>query len=80
MSYLNDTVKAVTGFSLSYFIQQEILAEAQRLLFYTELSIKEIADRLGYEDPKYFIRFFGKGKGESPSLFRKNILAHKQPA
>jgi AraC family transcriptional activator of pobA len=78
VSYLNDNVKAVTGFSVSYFIQQEVLAEAQRLLFYTELSIKEIADRLGYEDPKYFIRFFGKRKGISPSLFRKNALSGKR--
>lgn len=72
VSYLNDTVKAVTGFAVSYFIQQEVLAEAQRLLFYTELSIKEIATRLGYDDPKYFIRVFGKGNGASPTLFRKN--------
>jgi AraC family transcriptional activator of pobA len=78
LSYLNDSVKAVTGFSVSYFIKQEILAEAQRLLFYTNLSIKEIADQLGYEDPKYFIRFFGKDKGLSPNRFRKNALAGKR--
>jgi len=71
VSYLNDTVKAVTGFSLSYFIQQEVMVEAQRLLFYSELSIKEIAYALGYDDDKYFIRLFGKTVGTSPSNFRK---------
>ena len=74
-SYLNDTVKSVTGFPVTYFIQQEVLAEAQRLLIYTPMSIKEIASDLGYEDHKYFIRLFGKVVGVSPSAFRKNKLA-----
>ncbi|MBO0359208.1 helix-turn-helix transcriptional regulator [Hymenobacter sp. BT186] len=71
VSHLNDTVKAMTGFSVSYFIQQEVLAEAQRLLFYTDLNVQEIADQLGYEDVKYFSRLFAKGVGVAPSLFRK---------
>ncbi|MVM33942.1 helix-turn-helix domain-containing protein [Spirosoma sp. HMF4905] len=71
-SHLNDTVKSVTGFSVTYHIQQSILTEAQRLLVYTDLSVQEISTRLGFEDPKYFIRLFGKGKGLSPAKFRKN--------
>ncbi len=74
VSHLNDTVKAVTGFSVSYFIQQEVLAEAQRLLIYTDLSIQEVAGRLGYEDQKYFSRLFGKGIGVPPSRFRQQGL------
>ncbi|ADB39763.1 transcriptional regulator, AraC family [Spirosoma linguale DSM 74] len=71
-SHLNDTIKSVTGFSVTYHIQQAILTEAQRLLAYTDLTVQEIATRLGYEDPKYFIRLFGKGKGLSPAKFRKS--------
>ncbi|WP_306349590.1 AraC family transcriptional regulator [Flavobacterium sp. '19STA2R22 D10 B1'] len=71
-SYLNDTVKSVTGFSLSHYIQQEVVREAQRLLYYSELSIKEIAIDLGYEDYKYFNRLFSKVTGYSPGVFRKN--------
>lgn len=71
-SHLNDTVKSMTGFSVTYHIQQAVLAEAQRLLIYTDLSVQEIAGRLGYEDTKYFIRLFGKGAGLSPAKFRKN--------
>jgi AraC family transcriptional activator of pobA len=73
-SHLNDTVKSVTGFSVSYFIQQHVLAEAQRLLLYTDLPVQEVARRLGYEDQKYFSRFFGKGAGVPPSLFRQQGL------
>jgi len=71
-SYLNDTVKAVTGFPLTFFIRQEVISEAQRLLYYSELSVKEIAYNLGYEDDKYFIRLFGKSTGISPANFRKS--------
>lgn len=71
VSYLNDTVKSVTGFSATHFIQQEIFRESQRLLCYTDKSIKEIAFSLGYEDYKYFIRLFSKSVGVSPSNFRK---------
>jgi AraC family transcriptional regulator, transcriptional activator of pobA len=35
--------------------------------------VKEVADRLGYEDPSYFIRFFKKHTGQSPDSFRKNF-------
>ena len=72
VSYLNDTVKSVTGFPSTYYIQHEIFREAQRLLFYTAKSVKEIAFQLGYDDYKYFIRLFNKTIGTSPANFRKN--------
>lgn len=70
-SYLNDTLKAVTGFSCTHIIQQEIIGEAQRLLFYTSKSVKEIAFELGFQDHKYFIRQFGKATDRTPLTFRK---------
>ena len=70
-AYLKECVKSTTGFSISYWIQQEILIEAQRLLFYSQLSIKEIASELGYEDFSYFSRLFQKLSGETPTQFRK---------
>ncbi|MCF2489264.1 AraC family transcriptional regulator [Dyadobacter sp. CY347] len=71
VSYLNDTVKSITGFSSTWLIRQEVLREAQRLLFYTTKSVKEIAFQLGFEDHKYFIRLFSKTIGTSPANFRK---------
>ncbi|MFH6951041.1 AraC family transcriptional regulator [Flavobacterium sp. FlaQc-51] len=75
VSHLNDTVKAVTGFSLTYHIQQEVLREAQRLLFHSHFSVKEIAVLLGYEDYKYFNRLFSKVTGISPGAFRKQEIS-----
>lgn len=71
VSHLNDTVRSVTGFPVTYYIQQELMREAQRLLYYSDLSVKEIADSLGFEDAQYFNRLFSKIMGISPGAFRK---------
>lgn len=73
INYLNDTVKSVTGFSASHFIQQEMLREAQRLLCYTDLTIKEISGKLGYDDSKYFNRLFTKLSRITPGRFRNDF-------
>jgi AraC-like DNA-binding protein len=68
--YLNEAVKEVTGFTVSYWIQQEVIMEAKRLLYHSVCSVKEIAYQLGYEDHTYFSRLFRKAVGRSPGEFR----------
>ncbi|QJB30059.1 helix-turn-helix transcriptional regulator [Chitinophaga oryzae] len=70
LSYLNEMVKGHTGFPVSHWIQQESLREAKRLLYYTDLTTKEIAFRTGFEDHTYFARVFRKLAGETPLTFR----------
>lgn len=70
LSYLNELVKGHTGFPVSHWIQQESLREAKRLLYYTDLTTKEIAFRTGFEDHTYFARVFRKLAGETPLTFR----------
>jgi AraC-like DNA-binding protein len=76
VAHLNDVVKMVTGLSASALIQKEILSEAQRLLYYSQLSIKEIAVQLGYKDTKYFIRLFTKKTELSPGDYRKTLRSN----
>jgi AraC-like DNA-binding protein len=71
-SYLNEAVKNVTGFTVSYWIRHAVALEAKRLLFYTEKSISEVASELGYDDSFYFTRLFTKASGMSPTRFRAN--------
>lgn len=78
VAHLNDVVKKVTGLSASALIQKEILSEAQRLLYYSQLSVKEISDQLGYKDTKYFIRLFTKKAGRSPGDYRKTLRSNPE--
>jgi AraC-like DNA-binding protein len=72
--YLNEAVKKTTGLTVSNCILNEIVLQAKRLLFYTKLSVKQIAITLGYEDWAYFTRLFTKATQLSPSQFRKKYL------
>lgn len=53
-------------------IKDRLILESKRLLFYTSMSVKEIAYNLNYDDDAYFVRFFTKNAGLSPASFRKN--------
>jgi AraC family transcriptional activator of pobA len=71
LGHLNETIKKATGSPVSYWIGQEILSEAKRLLNYTDADVKQIAHELGYTDYAYFIRSFRKMSGLTPLGFRK---------
>jgi AraC family transcriptional activator of pobA len=53
-------------------IQERILIEAKRLLFYTDKSAKQITYELGFDDAAYFSNFFKKHTSFSPSDFRSS--------
>jgi len=68
---LNRAIKAVTGKTCSEIIMERLILEAKRLLLFSDLSNKEVAFKLNYEDPSYFTRIFKKKTGFTPSGFRK---------
>ncbi len=68
---LNKYVKRVTHANASAIIIDRLMLEAKRLLTHTELSKKQIAWQLNYEDSSYFSRIFRKKTGLSPSHFRQ---------
>lgn len=69
-SHLNYCVNISTGKSVTYWLQNAMILEAQRLLYYTENDVREIAFALGFEDHTYFSRLFKKITGETPLTFR----------
>lgn len=58
-------------------IQERVLHEAKRLLFYTDKSAKEIAGELGFDDATHFSKFFKKKIGNTPLEFRKESVTGK---
>jgi AraC family transcriptional activator of pobA len=69
-SHLNDCVKATIGLSVTQFLQQSMLLEAKRQLYYTNDNVKTIALTLGFEDHAYFSRLFKTLTNETPLKFR----------
>lgn len=49
------------------------ISEAQRLIKSTNMSIKEIADKVGYSDPNYFTKCFKKNTGYTPTEYLESI-------
>lgn len=60
-----------------YYLRRKMLA-AEYLLKNTELSIKEIAYRLGCSSPFHFSNLFRERRGMSPSCFRERSLKNVQ--
>ncbi|MHC0443450.1 helix-turn-helix domain-containing protein [Flavobacterium sp. 3-210] len=54
-------------------IHDRIMLHARRQINYTNLSIKEIAYDLGYEDIQTFSRFFKNREGISPNQYRERV-------
>ena len=61
-----------TGISLSDFIRIKKTEEAQRLLRYTDKSLREISVYLGYSSQSHFQTVFKKQLGVTPMQYRRN--------
>ena len=70
---LYNAVKIYSGLSPKEFITNRLILEAQRKLYYSETSVKELAYELGFSDPDYFSKLFKKNTGKSISEFVKGI-------
>ncbi len=71
--YLNNAIKSGIGKTAKELIQQRIVLESKRLGLHTELSSKEIAYQLGFDDPSHFSRFFKNAENQSFADFRTSL-------
>jgi AraC family transcriptional regulator, transcriptional activator of pobA len=70
-NHLNAVVKRQTQNTAIAFMHEQILLESKSLLNQTELTIKDIAGRLGFVDSSHFNHFFKKHTGDTPASYRK---------
>lgn len=73
-SHFSRLFRSTTGFSPHEYIMLHRIDEAKALLQSTNLSVKEIAFRVGYHSEVNFITAFTDKTGTSPTQFRKNTL------
>lgn len=74
-SHLMRMFKGSTGSSLHEFIADHRLAAARQLLASDQLSIKQVAARLGFRDPAHFTNAFRRDEQMTPSEFRRRARA-----
>ncbi len=78
-SQLNKSPKTISNYFLGFdksplqVIHDRITLEAKRLLRYTDLTAKEIAYEVGFNDASHLSRLFKKQTGESPTSFKNRV-------
>ncbi len=71
VSAFHKTFKESVGVPPLHFIRRQRINEARRLLFTTDLSLGNIADKLGFSDQFSFSKCFKKVCGQSPREYRR---------
>ena len=64
------------GTSPMAYLTELKMQRAREILDTTEMSVKEVAVSLGYEDPLYFSRLFKKISGLAPTTYRTDGATH----
>lgn len=70
---LNRRFKRATGVSPGRYLQQLRLDHARELLRDSNLSVTEIAAKVGYQDVGYFSTLFRVQMAQSPTEYRKSV-------
>jgi AraC family transcriptional regulator, transcriptional activator of pobA len=73
-AHLNAVCREFIQRSALDLIHARIMLEAKRNFVYTSLTIKTVAEMLGFADPAYFTRFFKRQAGLSPKEFRQQLV------
>lgn len=70
-SYLFKVFKLETGTTINSFKKTVLVNRAQSLLAKTDLSVTEIAEKLGFDTQSYFTKFFTLNARVTPTEYRK---------
>ncbi len=71
-NYLSNLFSSVEGITLEQYIIRQKIERVKELLFYDELSLSEIADKLGYSSVAHLSTQFKKVTGLTPSELKKS--------
>ena len=69
--YFGNLVRVETGRTAKDIIADRLLAHANQLLNDDTLTITMISERMGFDYPQHFVRFFKSHTGKTPSAYRK---------
>ena len=69
--YCSKLIKSITGKTFSNLLTEIRLQQGEQLLLYSQLSVEDISDKVGYKNPESFIRAFRRLYGDTPSQYRR---------
>ncbi|GAA0136723.1 response regulator transcription factor [Paenibacillus sp. YSY-4.3] len=72
--YLGQLFRKTYGVYFNDFLLQLRISEAKRLLRQTDMRIYEVADRVGFSNPDYFVTQFEKLEKLTPSEYRSQLV------
>jgi len=70
-NYLSNLFSSIEGITVEQYIIRQKIERAKELLFYDELNLSEIANRLGYSSVAHLSGQFKKVTGMTPSELKK---------
>ena len=70
--YMTRVFKRETGDTISEYIYREKMKLAENMLLHTDLSIGEIAMKIGYSNFSHFSKMFRRHSGMNPNEFRQS--------
>lgn len=77
--YLSTLFSSVEGMTIEHYIILQKVEKAKELIVYDEMSLSEIADRLGYSSLAHLSNQFKKTTGMPPGKFRELGLERRKP-
>lgn len=75
-NYLSSVFRKETNYSFSEYLTAYRFSMAKKWLAETNMTIKEIAAKLCYNNPQNFIRSFRKHEGMTPGQYREKHMKH----
>ena len=69
--HLYKKLTAITDLTPSEFIRQIRLRHAEQLLSKSQLTVAEVAYKVGFNNPRYFSKYFKEMYGVMPSEYKK---------
>lgn len=78
-SSLSKLFSEVEGITIEKYLIEQKIEKVKEWLAYDELTLSEMADRLGYSSVAHLSAQFRKTTGFTPSAFRKQKDHHRRP-
>lgn len=72
-NYLSDMLRSLTGLNAQQHIHQKMIEKSKELLSATNLTVSEVAYKLGFEHPQSFSRLFKRKTRISPVQFKSTF-------